>query len=108
MDAAVPSVHRHGVITAAMSPDPENTTSVSSSSPAAAPLSSTYALMRDENDVVFVAKLVALSFAGGALIKYGSLTNPVAFSADPTLAACLVLGPPLAYGIMLLRRGSGH
>lgn len=55
-----------------------------------------------ESDLMFVAKLTGLSFAGGALIKYGSLLSPIPFSADATLAILLVAGPPLAYGAMLL------
>jgi len=55
-----------------------------------------------ESDFMFVAKLTILSFSGGAVIKYGSLLSPIPFSADATLAALLVAGPPLAYGAMLL------
>jgi hypothetical protein len=59
----------------------------------------------EDDDLIFVAKLVILSFVGGAVVKYGSLLSPVAFSADPVLATMLVLSPPTVYAIMLLTRG---
>ncbi|KAG1653815.1 hypothetical protein FOA52_001018 [Chlamydomonas sp. UWO 241] len=59
----------------------------------------------EHSDAVFLAKLALLSFTGAAAIKYGSLLTPIAASANPVLAVVLVVGPPLAYGAMLLRRG---
>ena len=61
-----------------------------------------------DSDLTFVAKLTILSFSGGAVIKYGSLLSPIPFSADATLAALLVAGPPLAYGALLLLSSNRH
>jgi hypothetical protein len=55
-----------------------------------------------DSDAAFVLKLVAWSFIGGAAVKYGSLLSPVAFTADPALAAVLVASPPLMYAIVTL------
>jgi hypothetical protein len=52
------------------------------------------------------ARPAQTSFVGAAAIKYGSLLTPIAAGASPVLAVALVAGPPLAYGAMLLRRGS--
>ena len=70
------------------------------------PSPSTTVLNGTPNDVAFVAKLAALSFAGGAAVKWGSLLTPVAFGADPLLATLMVAGPPAAYAAMLVARGS--
>jgi len=56
-----------------------------------------------DNDLVFLAKLTAISFGGGALIKYGSLVIPVAFHPDAAIACLLVIGTPVVYGLNLLR-----
>ncbi|KAG2446485.1 hypothetical protein HYH02_008476 [Chlamydomonas schloesseri] len=53
------------------------------------------------SDVVFVAKLAAVSFGGAALIKYGSLVLDVPFEPNGLLAMTLVLGPPIAYAALM-------
>jgi hypothetical protein len=53
----------------------------------------------DTPDLEFLAKLVVVSFAGGAVIKYGSLLSDVPFSANSSVALGLVLLPPIAYSI---------
>ncbi|GAX74190.1 hypothetical protein CEUSTIGMA_g1639.t1 [Chlamydomonas eustigma] len=55
-----------------------------------------------DSDTVFVLKLVAWSFVGGAMIKYGSLLFPVAFSPDPAIATLCVASPPILYAIATL------
>lgn len=57
-----------------------------------------------DSDALFLAKLVALSFGGGALIKYGSLVVPLAFYPSGYLAAAMVCLPPILYGVSLAVR----
>ncbi len=51
--------------------------------------------------------MVAVSFLGGAAIKYGSLLSPIAFTASPGMAALLIGGLPVAYAVMLLVASKG-
>ena len=62
-----------------------------------------------DSDAAFVVKMVAASFAGGALIKYGSLAADLPFEASAPAALALVLGPPLVYSAYLLafKQGGG-
>ncbi|PNH12994.1 hypothetical protein TSOC_000074 [Tetrabaena socialis] len=53
------------------------------------------------NDALFVAKLVAVSFAGAVAVKYGSLLTDIPFQPNAPLAMFLVLGPPSAYAALL-------
>ncbi|GIL73606.1 hypothetical protein Vretifemale_3775 [Volvox reticuliferus] len=53
------------------------------------------------NDITFVGKIAAISFAGAAVIKYGSLILDVPFQPNALLAMLLVLGPPTAYALLL-------
>jgi hypothetical protein len=52
-------------------------------------------------DAAFLAKLVAVSFAGAAALKYGSLFLSAPFHPDSTLAAAMVILPTAAYGAIL-------
>lgn len=51
----------------------------------------------DDNDLVFVVKLIVLSLAGGAVIKWGSLLMDLPFSANPVVAVAIVLGTPAVW-----------
>lgn len=42
--------------------------------------------------------------AGGFVVKYGSLVIDLPFSPDAVAAVTMVLSPPIAYSIYLLRR----
>ncbi|GIL49510.1 hypothetical protein Vafri_5842 [Volvox africanus] len=53
------------------------------------------------NDITFIGKIAAISFAGAAVIKYGSLILDVPFQPNALLAMLLVLGPPAAYALLL-------
>lgn len=57
-----------------------------------------------DNDVLYMAKLALLSFAGAALIKYGS--ELVALPHEPNVGVALLaaVGTPVAYGAWLLVR----
>lgn len=66
--------------------------------------SSINSALNSDSDLAFVAKLVAVSFAGGAAIKYGSLLSPLAFSQSDVLAVAMVFVPPTIYAAMLLTR----
>eukprot|EP00884_Botryococcus_braunii_P000072 jgi/Botrbrau1/10065/Bobra.0355s0020.1 len=61
--------------------------------------------MINDTDTKFVLKLLVVSFAGAAAVKYGSLLSSVPFSPDPTLAITVVLGPPILYSLYILVRG---
>jgi hypothetical protein len=58
----------------------------------------------DNDDLAYVAKVAALSLAGAAAIKYGSLL--VALPHEPSLpvALAIVLGTPALYSAWLLTR----
>ncbi|KAI8465880.1 MAG: hypothetical protein J3K34DRAFT_473044 [Monoraphidium minutum] len=58
-----------------------------------------------DSDLAFVAKGLALSFAVGAAIKWGSLLVPLPHEPNAAVALTLVLGTPLAYGALLLAGG---
>lgn len=68
--------------------------------------SSSSSALDSDSDLAFVAKLAAVSFAGGAAIKYGSLLSPLAFSQSDVLAVAMVFVPPTMYAAMLLTRPS--
>lgn len=68
--------------------------------------SSNGSLLDSDSDLVFVAKLTAVSVVGGAAVKYGSLLSPLAFSQNEVVALALVLAPPIIYAAMLLTRPS--
>eukprot|EP00890_Picochlorum_soloecismus_P000887 jgi/Picsp_1/179/NSC_00179-R1_predicted protein [Chlamydomonas reinhardtii] len=57
------------------------------------------------DDAAFLLKLVAVSFAGGALIKYGSLFSSIPFTPSPIMAVSIVMFPPLAFAIWMISQG---
>jgi hypothetical protein len=61
----------------------------------------------DNDDLAYVAKLAVLSFAGAALIKYGSQLVALPHEPNAAVAALAVIGTPVAYGGWLLTRGGG-
>lgn len=56
----------------------------------------------DDNDLLYVAKFAASSFAGAALIKYGSMFISPPSSPDGKTAAALVVLPTLFYSLLLV------
>ncbi|KAL4534883.1 hypothetical protein Ndes2526B_g05808 [Nannochloris sp. 'desiccata'] len=58
-----------------------------------------------ESDIVFLLRLISISFAGGAAIKYGSLVAELPGAPNGPAALAIVCTPPAIYaGWMLLQR----
>ncbi|KAG2433883.1 hypothetical protein HXX76_008236 [Chlamydomonas incerta] len=94
----MPLVHRYASVAGRSSPAPQRASPIVRASGDRGPGS----FGNDGNsDVVFVAKLAAVSFGGAALIKYGSLVLDVPFEPNGALAMTLVLGPPIAYAALM-------
>jgi hypothetical protein len=73
----------------------------SSSKPVGEVSSSSSSTIQD-SDPEFLLKLVATSFALGAVVKYGSLLTSLPFTPSTGGALALVLGPPLMWSAWAL------
>ena len=58
-----------------------------------------------ESDTAFAAKLLAISFGAGAILKYGSLAMSTPFNPDNLQAATIVILPVVGYTAWLLLKG---
>ncbi|XP_020226311.1 uncharacterized protein LOC109807962 [Cajanus cajan] len=61
-----------------------------------------------KEDLVYVGKLVAGSFAGGAAIKYGSALFPEITTPNLVLALLIILTPVLVAVFLLIKESRTH
>lgn len=59
----------------------------------------------DDSAVSTTGKLLVLAFAGGALVKYGSLYSDVPFHPSPLAALLIVCSPPVGFAIWMTLQG---
>jgi hypothetical protein len=57
-----------------------------------------------ESDLAFLLRLAGVSFALGAVIKYGSLLVDLPFTPNAAAGTALVFAPPIAWAAWALRK----